>query len=143
MSNQALPQQDLADDPPAGFIPMQSNGFVRHCGLYQHPELGILGARIRPEHLNPLEIAHGGFLATLADTALGRAIFRASGAVRPFATVSLTIDYLNPARPGRWIEAFAEVHKIGRQLSHASLELRDGHRVIARGKAIFTALGSA
>ncbi|MGQ7819309.1 PaaI family thioesterase [Metapseudomonas furukawaii] len=134
------PPQETQDYPPAGFQPMQSAGFVGHCRLYHHPELGLLGARIRPEYLNKLEIAHGGFLATLADTALGLAVFRACGSSRPFATVTLTMDYLSPALPGRWIEAHAHVHRIGRSLSHASLELKDGHRVIAHGKAIFTAL---
>ncbi|TDF80757.1 PaaI family thioesterase [Pseudomonas sp. H9] len=140
MNDTPLAPTPCTDTPPDGFQPMPSQGFVAHCWLYQHTESGILGTRIRAEHLNPLNIAHGGLLATLADTALGRAIFKQCGATRPFATVSLSLDYLHPACPGHWIEAHTTVHKIGQRLSHASVELRDKQRVIARGKAIFTAL---
>ncbi|MNM56355.1 Thioesterase superfamily protein [compost metagenome] len=133
------------DNPPPGFEPMvRASGFVRQCtGMYRDSERGILGARIRPQHLNPLNIAHGGFLATLIDTAFGWAVIQATGSARPMATVSLTIDYLSPARPGDWIEAHVEVHKAGRTLSHASLSLMDGERLIARGKAIFITSGAS
>ncbi|MCY1422130.1 hypothetical protein D9M71_378000 [compost metagenome] len=126
------------DAPLPGFEPMQRKGFVQHCtGVYLNAETGVMAARIRQEHLNPLNIAHGGFLATLIDTAFGRALMRAAGSEMPPATVSLTVDYLAPARPGAWVEAHVEVHRVGRTLSHASLALLDGDQPIARGKAIF------
>ncbi|VVM96293.1 PaaI family thioesterase [Pseudomonas fluorescens] len=126
------------DDPPAGFIPMPAVGFMAQCtGLYHHPERPILAARIRPEHLNPLGIAHGGYLATLADTAFGLVLKRTAGTELPPATVNLCMDYLGAAPLGAWLEAHVQVHKMGRTLYHASLDLLDGERLVARAKATF------
>ncbi|MND67931.1 Thioesterase superfamily protein [compost metagenome] len=96
-----------------------------------------MAARIRPEHLNPLGIAHGGFLATLADTAFGRVLRAAAATELPPATVNLNMDYLGTAPLGAWVEARVQVHKLGRTLYHASLDLLDGERLVARGKATF------
>ncbi|MBV4518899.1 PaaI family thioesterase [Pseudomonas sp. SWRI74] len=126
------------DKPLAGFVPMGRVGFVVHCtGLYVHEERSVLAARIRPEHLNPLGIAHGGFLATLADTAFGRALRLAAATDLPPATINLSMDYLSPANLGSWVEAHVQIHRVGRSLSHASLDLRDGERLVARAKATF------
>ncbi|MCY1403026.1 phenylacetic acid degradation protein PaaD [compost metagenome] len=126
------------DDPPAGFERTLRAGFVAHCtGLYYHPQRNIMAARIRAEHLNPLGIAHGGFLATLADTAFGRVLREAAGTELPPATVNLNMDYLGTAPLGAWVEARVQVHKVGRTLYHASLDLLDGERLVARGKATF------
>ncbi|WPN44789.1 MULTISPECIES: PaaI family thioesterase [unclassified Pseudomonas] len=140
MNSPPEPFQAVAheDRPPAGFVPMGRVGFVVHCtGLYVHEERSILAARIRPEHLNPLGIAHGGFLATLADTAFGRALKLAAATELPPATINLSMDYLSPASLGAWIEAHVQIHRVGRSLAHASLDLVDGERLVARGKATF------
>jgi acyl-coenzyme A thioesterase PaaI-like protein len=47
------------------------------------------------------------------------------------------MDYLSPANLGSWVEAHVEIHRVGRSLSHASLDLRDGERLVARAKATF------
>ncbi|MCP1419134.1 uncharacterized protein (TIGR00369 family) [Pseudomonas laurylsulfativorans] len=128
----------LEDHPLPGFLPMPRAGFVAQCtGLYYHPDTTVMAARIRPEHLNPLGIAHGGFLATLADTAFGRTLRLRSGTDQPPATINLSMDYLAPARMGAWIEAHVQVHRVGRMLYHASLDLLDGERLVARAKATF------
>lgn len=132
-------------DVPEGFVPMvrPNNGpagFVQYCrGVYFRPETGEVAARILTEHLNPLNIAHGGFLATLADTAFGAYIRVQAGFELPPATVELSIDYIAPARPGQWINARIDIHKIGRTLCNASLSLMDGERLVARAKGIFIA----
>jgi len=125
-------------DAPPGFTLLPSSTFVKTCGgLYIDPSRDLLAARIRPEHLNPLEIAHGGFLATLADTAFGWVLKQAAGDQQPPATVSLALDYLSPARPGDWVEAHVQIHKLGRLLSHASLQLRVGKKLLVQAKATF------
>ncbi|WP_191833439.1 PaaI family thioesterase [Pseudomonas fluorescens] len=130
--------QAVDDAPPAGFIAMQRAGFVAHCtGLYLHPQRMLMAARIRPEHLNPLGVTHGGFLATLADSAFGWAFKDAVGNELPPATINLSMDYLRPAPLGAWIEAYVQVHRLGRTLHHASLDLFDGERLVARGTATF------
>jgi len=44
---------------------------------------------------------------------------------------------LSPAQLGAWVEAHVQVHRLGRTLYHASLDLLDGERLVARGKATF------
>ncbi|AGI24342.1 thioesterase superfamily protein [Pseudomonas sp. ATCC 13867] len=123
---------------PAGFEPMVRPGFVNNCrGVYVNLERRMVAARILPEHLNPLGIAHGGFLATLADTGFGTTIKLTAGSELPPATINLDMDYLSPALPGRWIEVQVQIHKLGRSISVASCDLLDGDKLVARGKGTF------
>ncbi|MCY1286646.1 phenylacetic acid degradation protein PaaD [compost metagenome] len=134
---------EISAEVPDGFVPMvrPNNGppgFVQNCqGVYFKAATGEVAARILAEHLNPLNIAHGGFLATLADTAFGAYIRVQAGFELPPATVELSIDYISPARPGQWITAQVAIHKIGRTLCNASLSLLDGERLVARAKGTF------
>lgn len=128
----------LEEGVPAGFLPMARPGFVNNCqGVYVNLERRVVAARILEEHLNPLGIAHGGFLATLADTGFGTAIKLTAGTELPPATINLDMDYLSPALPGRWIEVRVQIHKLGRSISVASCDLLDGDKLVARGKGTF------
>ncbi|MBD9676558.1 PaaI family thioesterase [Pseudomonas sp. PDM18] len=129
---------------PEGFEPMRrpdgQQGFVQHCqGIYLNSERRIVAARVLPVHLNALRIAHGGFLATLADTAFGALLRLAGDFPQPPVTIELSVDYLRPARLDSWIEAHIEVHKLGRNLCRASLSLMDGERQVVRAKGTFMA----
>lgn len=129
---------------PEGFEPMLrpdgQRGFVQHCqGIYLNSERRVVAARVLPGHLNVLKIAHGGFLATLADTAFGALLRLAGDFEQAPVTVELSIDYISPAQPGAWIEAHLEVHKLGRSLCRASLSLMVGTQLVARAKGTFIA----
>ena len=126
-------------DVPAGFDPLRAPpGFVHEIGgFHVHHELDVVAMRVSNEHINSIGIAHGGFLATLADTAFGVLVKRQCGLVTSPATVSLTVDYIGPARAGDWLEAHVEVHKVGRRLTNASCMLRVGQRLIARASGVF------
>jgi acyl-coenzyme A thioesterase 13 len=54
--------------------------------------------------------------------------------------VSLTIDYAGSARVGDWVEARAEVQRVGSRLGFANCYLLTGEQRIVRASAIF-ALG--
>jgi len=124
---------------PPGFEPMRMRvGFVRLCeSVYVDYQRRVLGARILPEHLNPLGIAHGGLLATLADTAFGTVIRLANEAQLPAATINLNLDYISPAHEGAWIEVHVQLHRLGKRLTNVSCSLMDGERLVARGSATF------
>ncbi len=123
---------------PPGFTLMQGDGFVPSVGaIYVNLERRCMGAWIQPKHLNPLGFAHGGMLATLIDTSFGMAIKLASGGTLPPVTVSLNVEYLNPAYPGTWVETRVSIQKAGARITNASCELREGERLIAKGNAIF------
>lgn len=123
---------------PAGFSPLQTtSGFVQGCGgFYLHDQQPILAARVGPDHLNSLRIAHGGFLATVADCAFG-AVFRRLHGV-PALTVHLDVDYIDAVREGAWLEAHVQVHKVGGRFANASCLLQVGERLVLRASGIFT-----
>lgn len=92
---------------------------------------------IRPHHLNPGGVVHGGVLATLLDGAIGLALRTKIGADETHVTLELTVHYLSPARDGV-IVARGKAVQGGKRTSYGEAELltEDG-RLIARGAATF------
>jgi acyl-CoA thioesterase len=55
---------------------------------------------IQPIHLSQAERVHGGFLFTLLDTAMGRAVLSTLPAGRGCATLECKINYFRPVQTG-------------------------------------------
>jgi uncharacterized protein (TIGR00369 family) len=55
---------------------------------------------LKPQHLNPGGIAHGGIIASLLDMAIGLAHRTKLGMAATHVTVQLQVNYLKPARAG-------------------------------------------
>ncbi|MBV6822070.1 PaaI family thioesterase [Pseudomonas sp. PD9R] len=125
---------------PEGFLALEKrSGFLRNCGdFYVHEELPILAVRLQPHHLNYVRIAHGGFLATVADSAFGVVLRRLSVSQVPAITINLNVDYLGPVREGDWLEAHVEVLKTGGSFINASCLLKVGERLVLRANGVFT-----
>ncbi|MDR1214551.1 MAG: PaaI family thioesterase [Propionibacteriaceae bacterium] len=97
---------------------------------FAQPE-GPAALGITAEHLNPNGGVHGGVIATLVDTAMGVAARDGLGDGRHVATVSLTINYLNPAVVGDVLLVTPEVSRIGRRLIFTGAEVvRSSDQVI-------------
>jgi uncharacterized protein (TIGR00369 family) len=119
-------------------------GFVRLAGpMYLHARLPVFGVRVGADHVNLLQIAHGGYLATVADTALAAVLRRTLELAVPLVTVHLNLDYISPALEGDWLEAHVEVEKYGRRITNASCRLQVGERLVLRASGIFMAAGGA
>ena len=58
----------------------------------------VITAEVRPEHENGLGIAHGGFAATLLDTALSCAVNTVMPAGKVFTTLEMKIHYIRAIR---------------------------------------------
>ncbi|MFK0087315.1 PaaI family thioesterase [Pseudomonas sp. NPDC090755] len=129
-----------ANSPMEGFEVFPTRpGFIRHNGgIFLHCERPVIGMHIAEEHLNPLRIAHGGYLATLADTAFGAVLRRQYDLPVAPVTVNLSVDYLAAVREGDWVEVEVKVHKFGRTFISASCELKVGERLAVRANGIFT-----
>lgn len=56
---------------------------------------------VGPQHHNPGKIAHGGIAFTLADSAMGAAVYTLLEAGQRCATIELKINYLAPVVEGR------------------------------------------
>ncbi len=79
--------------------------------------------------------------ATLCDLAVGYAVrAQADDDISGAATVSLTTDYMAPARPGAWLEARARVEKLGSRLAFADCAVTADGREVVRARAVFSVL---
>jgi uncharacterized protein (TIGR00369 family) len=133
-------------DAPAGFTPFEPQGpFLEHVGpvLVRPGEDGrpVFGLRVEERHTNHRGTIQGGLLSTFADFALGRAIEADAGDGRDRATVSLTVDFLKPARPGDWIETRTRVERVGATLAFADCALTVDDREIVRARAVWVVAG--
>ena len=125
----AMPDYHLLQAPP---------GFVRFIGgMHLHATRPCLGVRVMAEHLNSIGIAHGGFLATVADTAFGAVMRRQLALPVPPGTVTLNVDYLAGVREGDWLEAHVDLQKAGKQLVNATCLLKVDERLAVRATGIF------
>jgi uncharacterized protein (TIGR00369 family) len=123
---------------PDGFAPLDGAGpFVDLVGPLQVGPDGVLGVRLEERHLNRAGTAMGGFLATVVDVALGRAIRERSEEEAAVATVSLTTDYLRAAPAGAWLEAHTQVERLGGRLAFADCSLRADGEEVVRARAVF------
>ena len=125
-------------DVPDGFRPVTDAGaFLDLVGpLHVGPD-EALGVRVESRHLNRAGTAMGGFLATLVDAALGRAIRAEAEDGATTATVSLTTDYLRAAPGGAWLEARTNVERIGGRLAFADCSVTADGEEAVRARAVF------
>ena len=109
---------------PEGFVPATHGGpYAKELGpFWSKPETAqvTLGLRLQHRHCNSACAAHGGFLATLADLGLIHAVSvmceRDGRPRHHLTTVTLTVDYVAPAKEGCWLEVRAEVSPRHRQV---------------------------
>lgn len=130
----------MTDTIPTGFEPwLPSSPFMTHLAeqgpLYRRDADCVLAMRVELAHTNMHAIAHGGLLATLADSALGYTI--AQRAHLSVVTVQMSVDYLNPVKPGDWLEAHVRIDKQGRRLIYANCLLQVEDRVMLKANAVF------
>jgi uncharacterized protein (TIGR00369 family) len=96
---------------PEGFHELpEASGFSAANGpWFEKIENGraIRGFLPGPQHANALGIVHGGMLAAFLDAAMGLSVWQTLQ--RRAVTLTLTLDYLGPARLGDWLEAVGEV----------------------------------
>jgi uncharacterized protein (TIGR00369 family) len=128
-------------DVPSGFVPFPNQGsFLEYIGPIHVREEGdglTLGLRAEERHANHRGTVQGGLLSTFADFALGRAIEADAEDGKDRATVSLTVDFLKPAKPGDWIESTTRVDRVGGTLAFADCSLAVEGREIVRARAVW------
>jgi uncharacterized protein (TIGR00369 family) len=95
-----------------------------------------IGLAWKPEMANArMEVAHGGIIGALIDTAADYAIAAKLG--RPAPTVDLRIDYHGPAGAGA-LRARARVVRLGGTLAVAEAEAFDAEgRMVASGRGTY------
>lgn len=103
----------------------------------------VLAIRVEDRHCNIRHIAHGGFLVTMVDTALGIVVSSSREPVQPIVTVSLTTNFVSSAEPGDWVEAHVDLDRMGGRLAYASCRLVCGERLIMSGSGVFALMKPA
>ncbi|MCK9382049.1 MAG: PaaI family thioesterase [Sulfuritalea sp.] len=136
----------MTTDIPEGFQPLKrGGGYLTSLGPWYYRldqskgEKGqlVLAIRIEDRHTNIRHIAHGGFLVTILDTALGIVVSSSREPPQPIVTVSLTTNFVASAEPGDWVEAHVDIDRMGGRLAYASCTLRVGARCIMTGTGVF------
>jgi len=83
---------------------------------------------VRPEHLNLLDMAHGGFLYTLADSAFALA---SNSRGVPAVALATHMEYMQAGKPGDLLEATAAEIRLGRSTGVYRVEIRRGEELLA------------
>ena len=110
---------------PPGFTRWPERpGFIAVVGpLYMRREAARLwlGFRVEARHCNPMDICHGGMMATFCDMLLPIGVHALTQAVRDrfLPTISLQIDYLAPAPLGCWVQGEAQLLRTTRTMVFA------------------------
>jgi len=116
---------DVMQDMLAGRLPYaaiaQTLDFVV---MEVRPGVAVFQGTPLPRHLNPLGTVHGGWVATLLDSALGCAIHTMMPAGRGYTTAELGVNYVKGLTPKvQRVRAEGKVIHCGRQLATAEARL--------------------
>ena len=116
---------DVMQDMLAGRLPYaaiaQTLDFVV---MEVRPGVAVFQGTPLPRHLNPLGTVHGGWVATLLDSALGCAIHTLMPAGRGYTTAELGVNYVKGLTPKvQRVRAEGKVIHCGRQLATAEARL--------------------
>ncbi len=133
----------MAADPPTGFASVSRAPFVNHVGpileaVENPPDRLTLGLRVEPVHTNTLGLMHGGMIATLVDSAMARALVRATG--RRTVTLKMTLEYLDAVRVGDWLEAEGVVVSRDANVAVTECSVRVAGQLRAKGTGVFRLL---
>lgn len=108
-------------------------GFNKHNGVTVtdiSDELCVVEGELLPESMNPLGMAHGGFVYSLCDVAAGAVVGQNGG---EFVTLSANMSYLRPSK-GTKLRAEGRLLKKGRTVCVVdTLVYDDQDRLTARG----------
>lgn len=96
-------------------------------GLEVEPGKVTFTARPGEQHYNPIGMVHGGFAATLLDSAMGCAVQSLLGAGIAYSTLEIKVSYVRPltAASGRVLASGQVVHG-GRTIATAEGRVTDG-----------------
>jgi acyl-coenzyme A thioesterase PaaI-like protein len=135
----------MSDEAPEGFElftrPSPLMDPWRPLYMRRQPDRMLLGVRLREPHTNSRATAHGGFIAALADQAMGMSCgvkLQAEGiAVSNLWTTSLAIEYLTSPKVGQWIAFDTTFARVGKTLCYAECNVSADGETIARAHTNF------
>lgn len=145
-----MPDSILANDnPPGGFLLIDFDRdrpdptFNSRIGnLYaKRGEKGtrdefVMGFRVQQDMCNPAGGLHGGMMMSVADLVGTMGGGTLVGLRKFLPTVSMTFDFVAPAKVGDWVEGRAEIVRQTRSLLFTNIYLTVGEEKILRASSI-------
>jgi acyl-CoA thioesterase len=92
-----------------------------------HRDGVTIQCRVRAELLNSAGSLHGGVTASIADAAVGTALYHRFEGVRRFTTVELKVNYFRPVTEGRLL-ARSRLVRVGSTICVGQVDLSDHQR---------------
>ncbi len=143
-----LQDDPSADSPPPDFHrvdfgcggPVTFNGhigtlYVKRGAKGTRDEF-VMGFRVHGHMCNPAGGLHGGMMMTVADLVGTMGGGTLVGLRKFLPTVSMTFDFVAPARLGDWVEGRAEIVRQTRSLLFTNISLTVGEEKILRASQI-------
>lgn len=136
----------MAVDPPPGFAVVFRAPYVNHVGpilqaVENAPGTIRLGLQVAEIHANTMGYMHGGMIATVADSAMARAMHAVLQ--RRTLTLKMSIEYLDAVGIGEFLEAHGRLVGHDEQAAWTECDLKVGDTVKARATGVFRLLRKA
>ena len=91
---------------------------------------------VKEMHLNTGQIAHGGFLSTIADTGMGTAAHKVAGDKR-CVTISLDMKFISAAKIGQKLKGKIKILKKTKTLVFISCEIFSLEMIICSSSGVW------
>jgi len=124
-------------------IPQETKGFNPFADLiglsFSEFEDGSCKCRLNVEErlLNPYGVVHGGVVYSLADTAMGGALYSSMSENERCVTVEMKVSYFEAVSSGV-LDCTAQVVHRSRRLGHVEAEVKNGDRLVAKASGTFS-----
>lgn len=126
---------------PEGFRRLDvTDDFVSLLGplWFKAEEDGLrIGLPLEQRHGNPMGVAHGGLLVTVADMVMGVGSGFSTGMFWPHPTISLTSEFVRGAKLGQWLEGKARIARRTINFCFASCDLVCGGEIVLVASGVF------
>lgn len=125
--------------PPPGYEPVNlGEGFSRQLGtVYLDRQGSRLAFLLGAEHANPVQLGHGGAIATFADAQVVALYGDPTKWRAHMPTINLSIQYLAPVELGSWLEAAVSLVKATRTMIFSQAIMTVAGRTVASSQAIY------
>ena len=121
-----------------------NTGYMKHLGglllKKVSDELYEFNVTVRDIHLNTGKIAHGGFLASIADTGMGTAAHRVVDNKR-CVTINLDIKFISAAKIGENLTGTVKILKKTKTLIFINCEIKNNSDIVILASGTWKILG--
>ena len=119
-----------------------NTGFINHIGGLSLNKLDAgnfdLSIVVREIHLNSGKIAHGGFLSTIADTAMGTAAHMVSN--KRCVTISLEMKFISAGLLNQTLNGKVKIQKKTNSLVFITCEISSSELIIVTASGVWKIL---